>query len=88
VRVRVSRTRTYICLPIEVSETSTIGPKRRGIAPKENILHIEHDESLKSNMSLLLCNYEMRTSHSVSVRKPERNHLEDVGVQYDNRLNS
>ena len=34
--------------PIEGSETSAIRTKTPGNYPKENILHIEHGESLKS----------------------------------------
>jgi len=34
--------------PIEGSETSAIRAKTPGNYPKENILHIEHGESLKS----------------------------------------
>jgi len=36
--------------PIEGSETSTIRTKMPGNYPKENILHIEHGESLKSRI--------------------------------------
>jgi hypothetical protein len=39
-------------------------------------------------MLLLLCTYELRTAHNVSVREPERNLLEDAAVQYENRLHS
>jgi hypothetical protein len=36
--------------PIEGSETSAIRTKTPGNYPKENILHIEHGESLKSRI--------------------------------------
>jgi len=36
--------------PIEGSETSAIRTKSPGNYPKENILHIEHGESLKSRI--------------------------------------
>ena len=36
--------------PIEGSETSAIRTKTPGYYPKENILHIEHGESLKSRI--------------------------------------
>ena len=38
--------------PIEGSETSAIRTKTQGNYPKENILHIEHCESLKSRKNL------------------------------------
>ena len=40
--------------PIQGSETSAIRTKTPGNYPKENILHIEHGESLKSRMIHLL----------------------------------
>jgi len=36
--------------PIQCSETSAIRTQTPGNYPKENILHIEHGESLKSRM--------------------------------------
>jgi len=36
--------------PIEGSETSAIRTKTPGNYPKENILHIQHGESLKSRL--------------------------------------
>jgi len=36
--------------PIECSETSAIRTQMPGNYPKENILHIEHGESLKSKI--------------------------------------
>jgi hypothetical protein len=39
--------------PIEGSETSAFKPQTPGKYPKENILHKEHGESLKSRQVLL-----------------------------------
>ena len=39
--------------PIEGSETSAIRTKTPGNYPKENILHNEHGESLKSSRQIL-----------------------------------
>jgi len=40
--------------PIEGSETSAIRTKKAGNYPKENILHTEHSESLKSRRGLVV----------------------------------
>jgi hypothetical protein len=42
--------------PIEGSETSAIRTKTPGNYPKENILHIEHGESLKSSIFIMFRN--------------------------------
>ena len=42
--------------PIEVSETSAFKPQTPGKYPKENILHKEHGESLKSRSTHTLAN--------------------------------
>jgi len=39
--------------PIEGSETSAFKPQTPGKYPKENILHKEHGESLKSRQNIL-----------------------------------
>ena len=39
--------------PIEGSETSAFKPQTPGKNPKENILHKEHSESLKSRQIIL-----------------------------------
>jgi len=38
--------------PIEGSETSAVRTKTQGNYPKENTLHIEHGESLKSRKKI------------------------------------
>jgi hypothetical protein len=54
--------------PIEGSETSAIRTKTPGNCPKENILHIEHGESLKSRI-ISLFNSNTTWTFSTDFRK-------------------
>ena len=44
--------------PIVCSETSAIRTQTSGNYPKENILHVEHDESLKSKILLFYFDFD------------------------------
>jgi len=51
---------------IEVSETSAISTVTPGNYPKENILHTEHGESLKSRLCKMFCSIMYRTLYNQS----------------------
>ena len=68
--------------PIEGSETSGFKPQTPGKYPKENILHNEHGESLKSRHYEVNSSYEIQETYQYLFGEP----IEKLCVKYRKRI--
>jgi len=55
--------------PMEGSETSAFKPQTPGKYPKENILHKEHGESLKSRYVLIVIVADINITKAATLKK-------------------